>query len=118
MLSSDGPLDSNDLESRPCPALTEEDLCDHYSSRPFACRVFQPWSEWGPIKGCLRHPYNRDTTHELSTLLDRLAELNHAFVYRLGLHQSLDFDYLGNWAIADWFTTQEDGGDSARLWGF
>lgn len=118
VLSGGEPLSLDDLEARPCPALTEEDSCDHYAGRPLACRVFQPWSSWSPIKGCRRHPYSRDSGRELNALMSRLAELNQAFVYRIGLQRSLDFDYLGEWAIADWFVEEQSRSDLSQPWSF
>ncbi len=116
VLSDSGPLNYGEFSDHPCPALTKEGICDHYSSRPLACRVFQPWTDWSPIKGCYHYPSNRESSQELTALLNRLTELNQAFVSRLGLQRNLDFDYLGQWAIADWFTEQGVDIDPGGRW--
>ncbi len=116
LLSASEPLNFGGLENHPCPALTAENSCDRYSARPLACRVFQPWSDWSPIKGCHHYPSNRDSSQKLNALLNRLTELNYAFVRKLGLQRNLDFDYLGQWAIADWFTDQEGDINAGGRW--
>ena len=116
VLSDSGPLNYGEFSDHPCPALTKEGICDHYSSRPLACRVFQPWTDWSPIKGCYHYPSNRESSQELTALLNRLTELNQAFVSRLGLQRNLDFDYLGQWAIADRFTEQGVDIDPGGRW--
>ena len=86
-----------------CPSLTEGGRCRFYEVRMLGCRLFLPWRDWDPQKGCANYPHSQETLGKIRYLLDSVESLNQEFIWALGLHRDFEFDFLGSWSITTWF---------------